>query len=64
MRIRKIDLFDNPTPIEYLEKLSKYFNGPKIFIKRDDLIGVALGGNKVRKLEYLMADHPRPGLYG
>jgi len=45
-----------PTPIHELKNLSKYLNAPKIFIKRDDLTGLALGGNKIRKLEYLIGD--------
>jgi D-cysteine desulfhydrase family pyridoxal phosphate-dependent enzyme len=45
-----------PTPLHELKKLSQLLNGPRIFIKRDDLTGLALGGNKVRKLEYIMAD--------
>lgn len=44
-----------PTPLYKLENLSREF-GKNIYIKRDDMIGVALGGNKVRKLEYLLAD--------
>ncbi|MDR3214715.1 MAG: pyridoxal-phosphate dependent enzyme [Bacilli bacterium] len=42
------------TPIEYLENLSKYFNKGDIFIKRDDLTGLAMGGNKTRKLDYII----------
>ncbi len=45
-----------PTPIEYLENITNYINGPKIFIKRDDCTGLATGGNKTRKLEFLMPD--------
>ena len=45
-----------PTPLEYLPRLSKYLGGPKIWIKRDDLTGPSFGGNKVRKLEFVMAD--------
>ena len=45
-----------PTPIEYLENISNHFNGPQIYIKRDDCTGLATGGNKTRKLEYLMPD--------
>jgi D-cysteine desulfhydrase family pyridoxal phosphate-dependent enzyme len=45
-----------PTPVEPLERLTKYFNGPKIFVKRDDQTGLAFGGNKVRKLEFLVAE--------
>ncbi len=45
-----------PTPIDELERLSQYLGGPRIFIKRDDQTGLALGGNKTRKLEFLVAD--------
>jgi D-cysteine desulfhydrase len=44
------------TPIEKLERLSALYNGHTIYIKRDDLLGLAAGGNKTRKLEFLMAD--------
>ncbi|MGI6702903.1 MAG: D-cysteine desulfhydrase [Clostridia bacterium] len=44
------------TPIEKLERLSSVFGGPDIYMKRDDLLGLAGGGNKTRKLEFLMAD--------
>ena len=45
-----------PTPLEELEKLSAALGGPRLLIKRDDQTGLALGGNKVRKLEFLVAD--------
>ena len=45
-----------PTPIEYLRNISNHLSGPKIYIKRDDCTGLATGGNKTRKLEYLMPD--------
>jgi D-cysteine desulfhydrase len=44
------------TPIEKLEHLSKALGGPSIYIKRDDLLGLTAGGNKTRKLEFLVAD--------
>lgn len=44
------------TPIEKMEALTKTLDGPAIYIKRDDLTGLPFGGNKTRKLEYLMAD--------
>lgn len=44
------------TPIERLDRLSELLGGPTIYIKRDDLLGLAGGGNKTRKLEFLMAD--------
>jgi D-cysteine desulfhydrase/L-cysteate sulfo-lyase len=45
-----------PTPLEPLARLSAHLGGPRILVKRDDCTGLALGGNKVRKLEYLIAD--------
>lgn len=45
-----------PTPIEPLPRLSKVLGGPKLLVKRDDQTGLALGGNKTRKLEFLIAD--------
>jgi D-cysteine desulfhydrase len=45
-----------PTPIEPLPRLSAHLGGPELWIKRDDQTGLAGGGNKTRKLEYLLAD--------
>ncbi len=45
-----------PTPIEALPRLSAHLGGPRLFIKRDDMTGLALGGNKTRKLEFLVAE--------
>lgn len=45
-----------PTPIEPMPRLSAALNGPSLFIKRDDQTGLASGGNKTRKLEYLVAE--------
>lgn len=50
-----------PTPIQKLERLSEALGGPSIWIKRDDLLGLTAGGNKTRKLEYLVADAIRQG---
>ena len=44
------------TPIEKLSRLSDTLGGPTIYMKRDDLLGLAGGGNKTRKLEFLVAD--------
>ena len=52
----RISLGHFPTPIEYLNNLTKHLNGPKLYIKRDDCTGLATGGNKTRKLEFLMPD--------
>ena len=51
----KLSLGLYPTPLYRLPNLSREL-GTNVWIKRDDLCGVALGGNKVRKLEYLLAD--------
>jgi len=45
-----------PTPLTELTRLSEKLQGPRIFIKRDDLTGLAFGGNKTRKLEFLIGD--------
>ena len=45
-----------PTPVEELPRLSSVLGGPQILIKRDDQTGLALGGNKTRKLEFLLAE--------
>jgi len=47
---------EGKTPIEKLHHLSKALGGPNIYIKRDDLLGLTSGGNKTRKLEFLVAD--------
>ena len=45
-----------PTPIEPLPRLSAHLDGPKLYVKRDDLTGLGLGGNKLRKLEFLLGE--------
>jgi len=45
-----------PTPLHPLERLTRHFGGPQLFIKRDDLTGLAFGGNKTRKLAFLLAE--------
>jgi len=50
-----------PTPLYKLEAVSRRF-GKNIYIKRDDMVGVALGGNKVRKLEFLLGDAKEQGV--
>lgn len=52
----RIPLAHLPTPLEPLENLSKHLGGPDIYVKRDDCTGLAGGGNKTRKLEFLVAD--------
>ncbi|MFZ2053948.1 MAG: D-cysteine desulfhydrase family protein [Candidatus Aminicenantales bacterium] len=50
------DLIHRPTPLRRLDRLTKELGGPEIWIKRDDLTGLAFGGNKSRKLEFIIAD--------
>ncbi|MCP4431719.1 MAG: D-cysteine desulfhydrase [Gammaproteobacteria bacterium] len=45
-----------PTPLEPMTRLSEHLGGPNLWIKRDDCTGLSSGGNKTRKLEFLMAD--------
>lgn len=52
----RIRLANLPTPLQELPNLTKALKGPRIFVKRDDLTGLAFGGNKTRKLEYLMGE--------
>jgi len=52
----RVSLANLPTPLQELPNLTKTLKGPRIFVKRDDLTGLAFGGNKTRKLEFLLAD--------
>jgi D-cysteine desulfhydrase family pyridoxal phosphate-dependent enzyme len=53
---RRILLANLPTPLEPMDRFSSWLGGPRVLVKRDDLTGLALGGNKARKLEYLCAE--------
>ena len=57
----RIELGHFPSPLQHLPRMSKALRRP-VYLKRDDQIGPALGGNKVRKLEYLLADARRSGM--
>src|SRR6056297_1181437 len=52
----RVRLAHLPTPLEPMPRLSELLGGPEIWIKRDDCTGLSTGGNKTRKLEFLMAD--------
>lgn len=52
----RVPLAHLPTPIEELTRLQQHLGGPRLFCKRDDLTGLAFGGNKVRNLEFRMAE--------
>jgi D-cysteine desulfhydrase family pyridoxal phosphate-dependent enzyme len=54
--LKRVRLAHLPTPVEELPRLSAELGGPRLLIKRDDQTGLAFGGNKTRKLEYLLAD--------
>jgi D-cysteine desulfhydrase len=54
-RFNRLDLLGHPTALEKLERLSAWL-GRDVYVKRDDLTPLAMGGNKLRKLEYLAAD--------
>ena len=54
--IPRIKFAHLPTPVESLPRLTAKFGGPKLSVKRDDLTGLGFGGNKTRKLEYLLAE--------
>ncbi len=47
---------ENETPLEFLPRFTSALGGPNVYIKRDDLLGLTAGGNKTRKLEFLMAN--------
>lgn len=55
-RFPRVRLGHFPTPFEMMPNLTRYFGGPNLYIKRDDCTGMASGGNKTRKLEFLLAD--------
>lgn len=55
-RFNRLRLAHLPTPLEPMPRLSEHLNGPNLWIKRDDCTGLSTGGNKTRKLEFLMAD--------
>lgn len=50
-----------PTPLEPLERLQRFLGGPRLYIKRDDCTGLATGGNKTRKLEFLIGEALKMG---
>lgn len=60
-RFPRIPLGHGPTPLEPLDRLSAHLGGPRLWVKRDDCTGLALGGNKVRKLEFLLGEARQDG---
>ena len=56
LKFSRVDLCHQPTPLEFMPRLSEKLGGPKLWVKRDDCTGLATGGNKTRKLEFLVGD--------
>src|SRR5947199_7339021 len=59
--IARVHLAHLPTPVEELSRLSAAVGGARILVKRDDLTGLAFGGNKARKLEFLVGEAEASG---
>lgn len=57
----RVSLGHFPTPLEPMDRLSEALAGPRLWVKRDDCTGLSSGGNKTRKLEFLMADAQKQG---
>ncbi|HET7009380.1 MAG TPA: pyridoxal-phosphate dependent enzyme, partial [Anaerolineales bacterium] len=55
-RLPRLNFAHLPTPIEALPRLSAAVRGPSLLVKRDDQTGLAMGGNKARKLEFILAE--------
>lgn len=60
-RFPRVRLGHLPTPLEPMDRLSEMLGGPRLWVKRDDCTGLSSGGNKTRKLEFLMADAQAKG---
>ena len=61
-KLPRVILGAYPTPLDDCQRLSAALGGPRILIKRDDLTGLALGGNKCRKLEFILGDALKRGI--
>lgn len=59
--VSRLNFAHLPTPIEELPRLTQELNGPRLLVKRDDQTGLAFGGNKTRKLEFLVAEAREQG---
>ncbi len=60
-RFPRIKLCHAPTPLEFMPRLTAHLGGPQLWVKRDDCTGVATGGNKNRKLEFLLGEAQEQG---
>jgi len=59
--VPRVRLAQLPTPLEPMDRFSEWLGGPRVLVKRDDLTGLALGGNKARKLEFLCGEAQAQG---
>ena len=57
----RVRITHGPTPLEFMPRMTEALGGPNLYIKRDDCTGLGTGGNKTRKLEFLMADAVKIG---
>ena len=57
----RLSLASLPTPLEFCLRLTEALEGPRLWIKRDDLTGLATGGNKTRMFEYVLGEAVRQG---
>ena len=57
----RVRITHGPTPLEFMPRMTEVLGGPNLYIKRDDCTGLGTGGNKTRKLEFLMADAVKHG---
>jgi L-cysteate sulfo-lyase len=57
----RVRITHGPTPLEFMPRMTEALGGPNLYIKRDDCTGLGSGGNKTRKLEFLMADAVKHG---
>lgn len=55
-RFQRLGLAHLPTPLEPMQRLSAHLGGPRLWVKREDCTGVGLGGNKLRKLDYVLSE--------
>ncbi|MEM5776312.1 MAG: pyridoxal-phosphate dependent enzyme, partial [Anaerolineaceae bacterium] len=56
MKLPRVRIAHLPTAVEALPRLSAHLGGPRLWVKRDDQTGLAFGGNKTRKLEFMLAE--------
>lgn len=61
MNLPRLNFAHLPTPIEEMPRLTRALGGPRLLVKRDDQTGLAFGGNKTRKLEFLVAEAQEQG---